>query len=43
MVDLQQQRLVFFDSYKRDNPIGPMAMVRVKTWLADEAQVRGTV
>lgn len=40
LVDLVQQRLVFFDSYKTDNPIGPKALQRVKTWLKDEAKVR---
>jgi hypothetical protein len=40
LVDLQQRRLVFFDSYKEGNPIRSLLMQRVKQWLAHEAQVR---
>ena len=45
MVDLQQQALVFFDSLPgSNNPLGPLAVRRVKQWLADEARVsRGGV
>jgi hypothetical protein len=39
MVDLQQRRLVFFDSLAGPNPVGPRAMQRVKQWLVDEARV----
>lgn len=42
LVDLQQRRLVFFDSLTTPNPVAPRAMARVKQWLAQEAQVNTT-